>query len=747
MNQDQNFIIFSDVKRLFFKSKWIIVLGAIAFGAFGFYVRTQKPIVYEVKAVFKEAGKSNMNLSGGAFDSFLSAFSAGAAKQGHVILQSSVILEPVIEKLGLQAEVAVEGAFERRKRHFFDALTAERGRSIEKQEGFEFLDVSYHGERPKNLALFFTSHEIFEVRDPNHHVLSTGIIGKKAEVEDISFTLSKTPKDLKLRWSYPLSISPLFEKVLALGVIFEAKPTLGDASILSLEIEHSDRNFGIRVLNEVMETYKNYLKEESSQIAKEQLSFLTERRDGYMREMEDLLEDHVVYLKEHLNRTGTLNLKEQLSSLENRKGKLLTDLLNIDLSVEDLLETTPSLASHLGPEVDALQRELHTIAKEKDALSLANAGHPRFQFDMAKHLDRLDQIEKEELKVKTGIDTFFSALSDTIRQKDQIAFDIGEFTAVLSPDAARLKKVQNQKHNLKELIVEASSKGLSSAYLKSQMRLLSLQEKGLKGRLFQGVSRRDEYRGIDLTTARSLLLSYLKDLDKVRSTIREITFAKEQIKKDEAEWGSLAAIFPDPICQEMVRDIGKIKQTLRNERNVTERESERFEKKLSLMEDDLSRHISQTLEILKLEVERNEDKIGDLRVATLDLLGQEVALIETQIEDRIEERLSSLQKERALVDTQLVSIKKEMEGVPDSWLREHRIQYSADMNRGMLEALVQLVESKSIEQNLSFLESKPLDFAKSSLKPKRPLLKVFGGVGALLGVLFAFIGCFIYYFY
>ena len=68
-----------------------------------------------------------------------------------------------------------------------------------------------------------------------------------------------------------------------------------------------------------------------------------------------------------------------------------------------LIATTPSLASHLGPEVDALQRELHTIAKEKDALSLANAGHSRFQFDMAKHLDRLDQIEKEELKVKTGI--------------------------------------------------------------------------------------------------------------------------------------------------------------------------------------------------------------------------------------------------------------------------------------------------------------------------------------------------------
>ena len=165
------------------------------------------------------------------------------------------------------------------------------------------------------------------------------------------------------------------------------------------------------------------------------------------------------------------------------------------------------------------------------------------------------------------------------------------------------------------------------------------------------------------------------------------------------------------------------------------------------MKDDLGRHIKQSVLLAQLECERNEDRIESVRMTILDLLGQEVSLIEKQVEDRIEEKLAHLGKEKVLVKGQLKDIKKEMEGVPDTWLREHRLKFASDMNKGMLEALVHLVESKSIEQNLSILESGPIDYAHASLSPKPPLLKVFGVIGAFLGALVTFAGCFIYYLY
>ena len=165
------------------------------------------------------------------------------------------------------------------------------------------------------------------------------------------------------------------------------------------------------------------------------------------------------------------------------------------------------------------------------------------------------------------------------------------------------------------------------------------------------------------------------------------------------------------------------------------------------MKDDLFRHIEQALALSQLEKERNEDRMTSVRMAILDLLGQEVSLIEKQVEDRIEEKLAHLEKERELVTGQLSAIRAEMKEVPDAWLREHRLKFAADMNKGMLEALVQLVESKSIENNLSILESRPIDFAQGPLSPKPPLLKVFGAIGALLGGIVTFAFCFTYYLY
>ena len=748
MTQSENFIIFSDIKRLVFKTKWVILAGALFCGLFGFFKRSQVPVRHEVKAVFKEVGPSQMPFGGGVFDSFLQTLGmGGVGKEGHVLLLSSIILEPVIMKLGMQAEIPIETSVERKRRLFFESLDAERGRPIAEASRFVFENVRYLGEYPKGFLIFFTSRESFEVRDGKSHVLAKGIVGEEVSFNEITFTLKETPKGMKLRYSYPLSFASLSEMVIQMRKLFEVLLVHGDASLLSLEMIHADRHFGMRLLNEIMDTYKNYLERENSRVTEGQIAYLQKRRNSYTENMNELLKEHVAYLKENIESKGALNLGQQLPLFQSRKQDLTNDLMEIDLKFGELLGTNPYLAMELGSEVVELQGELHEIAKERDALTLALIGQPSYEKNLTGQVRRLDIIEHEELRVKTGVDSFFSAMSHVLRQKDQTLVEVGEFGKILSPDANQLKKVQLEKQKLIQLSHEVSGTQLSNSYLKNQLRLLSLQEGTLKQRLFHGTSRGEEYRGVDLETARKLLFTYLHGRDNARSKIRELIFAKEQIEKEDAEWVSLSSIFPDPLSQEMVREMGGMKQKLRKERTLTEKEQERLEKQFSRMKDDLGRHIKQSALLAELECERNEDRIASVRMAILDLLGQEVSLIEKQIEDRIEEKLAHLGKEKILVKGQLKDIKKEMEGVPDTWLREHRLKFASDMNKGMLEALVHLVESKSIEQNLSILESGPIDYAHASLSPKPPLLKVFGVIGAFLGALITFAGVFIYYLY
>ncbi|MCB1110682.1 MAG: hypothetical protein KDK64_06830, partial [Chlamydiia bacterium] len=692
MTKEENFIIFSDIKRLFFKTKWVILTGACFFGGIGFFIRSQVPVRHEVTAIFKEVGQTQTSLGNSRFDTLLHSIGIGGDKQeGHVLLLSSIILEPVVEKLGMQAEVSLETTLQRKRRFLKESLNAERGRSIQEPPHFIFSHVRYKGEEPRRYQIFFTSRESFEVRKGNNQVAATGLLGEPVVLNDVIFTLNAPPKDLRLRHNYSLTISPLAQKVLQLRKLFEVTPLYGDASLLSLEMIHSDRSFAICVLNEVMESYKNYLTRENARVTEGQLAYLEKRRDDYMDKMDEHLEAHMQYLKESLATKGALNLGQHLPLFQSRKQELMSDLMSIDLKISELLDTDPHFIMDIGHEVASLQKELHQIAKERDALTLAFVGKQDKDNTLEKHLRRLDVIEQEELRVKTGVDTFFSSLVGTLRQRDQTLIAVGDFGKVLSPDANQLKKVQQEKKRLIQWAQENAGVRLSGDYLKHQLRLLSLQEGALKQRLFHGTKRGEEYQGIDLDTARRLLLSYVQERDQAASKIAEMIFAKQQIDQDHAEWVSLAAIFPDAISQEMVKEMGEMKKQLRKERMLTEKERERLEKKFSRMKEDLFLHIAQTLELSQLEKERNEDRITSVRMAILDLLGQEVSLIEKQIEDRIEEKLAHLEKEKELVSGQLSAIKAEMKEVPDAWLREHRLKFAADMNKGMLEALVQLV--------------------------------------------------------
>lgn len=739
MTKDENFILFSDVKQLFIRCIGVIVLGALLFGGIGFWSRTQVPVKYEVKATFKDGGKTTISQVG-IFENLLKNMSIGGERQGDVLMTSSLVLEPVIEKLGLQAAIENESKWKKKRRHFFESLRAEKRKPLEERSSFAFENISYLGSLPKTYHLYFFTPDTFELRDQKEQILFKGEVGEKVLLDEVSFTIKAIPDDIKLRTSYPLTIQPLQEVILGLRSQIDVIQNTSTPGVLELTFLHSDLFFGKQVLNLIMEEYQKYLSIESERVSEGQIAYLEKRRDELCMKMNEHLQSHVAYLKKNLQEKGSLTLGQYLPVFQDRKDNFSKDLMDLKLK-RGKLEKGETI--DLGHEIAALQTNLHEMMKERDELSLALFKASSQENDIVTHLHKLDQIERKKLRVRTGIDTFFANLLNPLQDERRMLLTTAEPGTVFLPEMVELKKIEEGKRELIALTKKKLHPNLTKSYLENNLRLLSLQEEVLKKRLLSGAAKKEEYQGVDIHTARKLLLDYLHKRDDLAFKYRQMEFGKKQLEKEEIEYISLAEIFSDSVSQGLVRELGEMTQSLRKKRTLTEREIERLEKKFTSKKEDLILHMTETMELTLLEKERIEERIHAVQIAILDLTGQEIALIERQVEDRIDEKLRFLDQEEQLIREELEQLKKEMEGVPDRWLREKELAFSADMNQGMLEALVHLVESKSIENNLSMIESKPINIAYASFIPKSPLLKVFGLVGAFIGGLIAFAGCFI----
>lgn len=732
MSQEEHFILFSDIKELFFRSSKWIVLGVIVFGAAGFWIRSQAPVKHSIYATFKDSEK-NVGEAKSVFDSLLKAMDVSVESQGgHVLLSSSPVLKPVIEKLGLQAQVQDKSQFSEKLERFRHSLLAEFETPIIEKETFTFKNVSYEEELPSSYALFFRSKELFEVRDLEERVIRVGEVGESISLENISFTLETIPEQIKLRTPYRLSLQPLQEVGMQLMEKMEISPNKKNNGFLHISFIHPSRTLGKKFVNALMDSYQKYLESENHTLSQAQIAYLEGRRDDYCHKMGGYLETHVNYMKENLKEKGAFTLGQHLPLFQDRRLKFTSDLHALELKRKRLLEADPWSMVPIGQEVAALQENLHILSKEKDELNLALAASTIGEGQLAEHVKQLDTLQNEKLVVKTGINQFFSSLLSPKKEREQLLMN----PLPVIPIGEKLLTVQDEKRKLEKLSLNA--KGLTKEWYSQHLRLASLKEEVMKKRFISGVSSEKEYQGIDLKTARTLLLETIKKRDETELRLGQMNFACKTLDQEDVEYISLTATFPDSISQELIREMGEIKQKLQSERNYTEKEIERFEKKLSLRKEDLKRHTKQAISLTDVERERLDQRKMKIQGAIIDLLGQEIVLIEKQIEDRIDEQLLYLDKEEELIHQQLADIKSELQEAPDLWLKERQLQFSADLNQGMLESLVRLVESKNIENDTSILKAKPINYASCSIKAKKPLLFIFGGIGGFLGAMMVF---------
>jgi|GEM_PF-1936480 uncharacterized protein involved in exopolysaccharide biosynthesis len=741
MNQDNHFILFSDIKEVFFRAlKWI-VLGAVIFGAAGFWVRSQLPVKHKICATFKDSEKSSGEVKG-VFESLLKAIDVPATtKEGHVLLTSTAVLKPVIERFGFQAVVQEKSKLLEKWSRFKDAVQAEWEKPIHEEKGFTFSNVSYEGDLPRSYKIFFRSEELYEMRDREEHLIAVGTVGVPFVFDGICLTLESLSSTMKLRTSYPLTIHPLQEIHMELMKELEISSNKQNNGFLHITFTHSRRAFGKAFVDALMHSYQSYLERENQVLNDAQIAYLEERRDEYCHKMDRYLETHVDYMKKNLEEKGSFTLAQHLPLFQDRRLKFNSDLHALELKRKHLLDADPWTITSLGQEIATLQENLHFLSKEKDELHLSLAASPFGEKDVANYVKQLDNLKHEKLIAKTGINPFFPALLSPKIERERLLLGI---PTKISP-FIELTHLQEKKRKLEHFV--QSTQGLTQKWYSEHLRLTMLQEEIVKKRLITGIASEKEYQGIDLKTARTLLLETIKKRDEEELRLCQMHFSYKTLDQEDVEYISLTTTFPDPISQGLVREMGELKQKLQSDRNYTERERERFEKRLQLRKEDLKRHIKQAISLVEIEQERLATRLMRIEKTIIDLLGQEIALIEKQIQDRMDEQLLYLEKEEELIRCELASIKSELENAPDLWLKEKKLQFSADLNQGMLESLVRLVESKNIENDISVLKAKAINPASASIKAKKPLLFIFGGIGGFLGAMVAFTLAFIHAIY
>lgn len=766
--RENAFVLISDILKCFVRNWGKIVLITAVFFSLGFWVALNQKVKFKVLGRFKEASSDQISARAWFVQNLLNQVGGSASSQSCHLLKSFQLMGVVVEDLGLQASVTTETSWEKRLRTMRENWKAEQNVLLEDPDSFVFRHVQYAQKMPKKYRLVFQTPTQFEIFHPKiKTVVASGELGIPVSFDDVTLTIEKTPRNLKLHHRYPLNIEAMMTVLGSLSDEMKVEMNLKDSTIYELCLPYRDRQLGIDIVNSLMATYQTHLRQEASEVSSEQIAYLEKRKDELCSKMDGYLKDHVSYLKGNLGSQGFLNLNQRLHHVSGRKQKFLDQKRTLDFDLIRLDDFGQETELSMSGEIGALQKEKNVFLKERDTLNLGFAFrqtqkkkqfHPPYAPQeelLCTFQDKLSELEREMHQValaeegnQSVLTTLFPSLMGSRAQMVETQlkekFHINAVGKIDSHAAAELKKVRLLKSSLEKeldssaLLVPGIEEKDYVSYLKQQHRLVSLQEHILKERLFYPVEKQDAFKGIDLATARALYRDYVKQRDEHETKIRQLRFSKEHMEDPDFEYISLVQILPDGISQQLARSVGETAQSMRDTRHLTERDLERMQRRLKKDQDNLKRHIDQTVELAELQTALTEERLVTVQLIILDLLNQEISLLDQQIEDRVKLQKKTLEFEKTLVQNELGKLESELAMVPDQWLKEHQLELSSEMNLSMLESMVKMVESKNVEHNLIQIQSKPLDAAYALLTPKPPHLKMFALVGALIGLLIGF---------
>ncbi len=691
-------VTLSDVKK-FFRDRGGGILGLSLFLSIGLIaiLLSYSPPKYLAQATFREVTEKPeiQSLFKTLFGNS-SHFSdeAGAA----TVMKSHQVLQPLIQKMGLQGQLDLRTGL---LSSIWDNLNAECRKTVPDLDTGIFQDILYKGERKLYFSLSFwkDGFEIFQ----DGILLYKGRCLEKITLQNSTFTITRIPKNIQYGKLYPFTIVPweVVSKELKKEIrIYTDKI---NPNILNLEYSHRDRNLATNLLNQLMLQYQEYLKQEQEALAHIQLAYLEKRHEDFTQKMEKCLDEHTVYVKNNLGNEGFISLDHEVKSLLVPQQMCLNKLHELDLEkiqLEGSSESTLPFFTGKGllfEELNHFNKEIEDLKTERDILALPH----------------LSEIEKTRQRI-VEVDRELQRLPQEHLPTDASA---------LERDNILLQQIEEKK----------------DLFHKNYSRLLSVQEKMLQERLFPPKYCISEFEGLDLAGARECYKEYNAKLDDLQISMKQLSLVINWLSDPKVEITALSGTLLDTTSLEILQKATQLFLKKKDEANCSSKELERIEEELQLQRGFLKDHILELIHIKNLSLSLVQRKIKALQEVMIDRINQRIYTMRQQANEVIAARKTNLEKEKSLLLQKLHTMRERMLGLSTKWRMEQGLKLKLEASLKMMQAITELVESKTIGFHLHQVQSKPLDIAILPIIPQSPHLLFSGALTFLGSFLFLFL--------
>lgn len=711
LDPDERVFTFHDIASLFRSQKQkllrIAILGAlVAFGAINILRGPQ----YKVEATFRDGGERNEG--GGLKDLLIGMGGTTFQSEAVTLMKSRCVLGPLVQKLGLQASVPQSRwIVAKLYRRFRDNWKAERGKFIEDLDSFVFANVVYYGENALGYQLRFEDPKHFAIYE-GKTLLCKAAVGQPLFLPGLELTLIAPAKSLKIGHFYSLSIEPWVKTVDNLRNQIQIASQKQNKSVYEIKVLNRDRKLALQIVNGLMDEYQAYLKQDYEVLAKEQLSYLERRQGDICKNMEHVFDEYTNYMRTNIADSGFFNSNEESAGFLKPYQTMAHRLFEIELETANLEQMSQSEKLSLPHEgslavsLGSLVQEYSQLKQQRDLLDLSLRKTPLFCEDqLTACRDELDQVRSERQELSAYIE----------------ALDRG--AALPSPLFAWAERLGSCLNRVdKEDFAE---------YLENYAHLLSVREKMLQERFVYGNSFVSELEGITLPAAVGLFTTYNTKLDEAEAKIRLYTQVQEELAETNVELASFASILIDPFSKELIAKASEETVHLKDEKNRTSKEGQRYEEDLQLQRKILSTHLEQMAKVEEVNALLVREKMAALQQVQLDCVQKRLSVLNETVRDTIKEKKKQLAQEKRILEDKMADIRLLGIKMPDKWRQEKWLQLKTDMGIKMMEGLTEIVEAKTISHHLHRFESKPLDIATLPTAPVPPFLLLSALLGAL----------------
>lgn len=646
---------------------------------------------YTIEASFKEQKEESGLESRDLVKQLFSGSLGSSSSHTQALMKSRKILKPLIEKLGLQIKQSESRFF----LTFLELWRAEWKKPLKDLDRFRFSDVCYEGEKTVQIHCVFLNEKQFDLLEKGKKIAS-GSLGEKVVLPNfLKFCIQKAPQNLKIGKKYRFRIDPWLKIANSLRKKISIVPQKTSSSLYDLSYKTRDRVQGALLLNQLTEEFQIHLKKEHDLLAEKQLAYLAKRKFELSSQLELDLQERASHMSEQLQEKGFLNASQQFEVFLEPHNKMMNELFAIDLELQQLEKEGPFLEnSPLCRSLYEKKEQLKNLFQQRDLLEISISKTP---FASAESFQIIEK-ELEEIRAR----------------KQKIEVYLQDFS--WSPDLM----VSAWAEKLKPSDLDETQKKEIQDYLAGRSRLLSFREKILSERLLYKGAFPSEFEGIDWETSRTLYREYTHLLDETERKISSLTDTLLKMSLQDRELGCFSAMLKDPLSQHLIASANTLYLQLKERKYCSAKEEIRWQEDLELQKKLLKEHIEQMLEIERTHLELMREKLFTLQQVGLDCIHQQISLLEEHIREEMESRRKELLQEKLHLQKKMEEVRLQFAALPETWAEEQLFSFKSQADQKIMEAIAQLVETKSIGHHLHQVGSRAIDPAILPILPDSP---------------------------